>query len=275
VWWVNAALGNVFDGILYPFRTLPPLIGLCAVSLLCAIGMLLAFRATSDQKGIEQVKRRMHACLFEMRLFNDDVVALFRAQAEMLRHNARYLRLSAVPILWVLPPLVLVMAQLQTHYGYRALRPDESALVKVKLAHSPAGQARPQVELRAPADVEVQSPAIWLADIDEVVWRVAIRSEGTYELAIRVQDQTYSKSLSAESGVRRRSPLRTQPDFVDQLLYPAEVPLAQGGPVSSISVNQPTASISIFGWDLPWIVIFFVLTIVFAFALRNPLGVTI
>jgi uncharacterized membrane protein (DUF106 family) len=275
VTWINGALGVTFDAILYPFRTLPALVGLGAVSLLCAIGMLFAFRATSDQKGIEQVKRRMHACLFEMRMFNDDVAALFRAQVEMLRHNVRYLRLSAVPILWVLPPLVLVMAQLQTHYGYRALRADESAVVKVKLAHPPAAEARPQVELRSPAGIEVQTPALWLADLDEVVWRVKIRKQGTHDLSIRVQDQTYRKSLSADTGVRRRSPLRTQSDFLDQLLYPAESPLPRNGPVASITVNQPAASISVFGWDLSWIVIFFVLTVVFAFALRKPLGVTI
>ena len=39
-------------------------------------------------------KRRIHADLLEMRLYNDDVRALLRAQGSLLRHNGAYLWLS-------------------------------------------------------------------------------------------------------------------------------------------------------------------------------------
>ena len=94
---VNALLRTVFDVLMSPFRSLPPIVGLLVVSLVAAVCMLLVFKKTSNQKKLEAVKRQIHACLFEIRLFNDDLPAILRSQMEILRHNLNYLRLSAVP----------------------------------------------------------------------------------------------------------------------------------------------------------------------------------
>ena len=131
---VNGALRPLFDALLLPFRALPPIVGLLVVSLVAAIGMLLVYKRTSNQDRLEAVKRQIHACLFEIRLFKDDVPAILRAQTEILRHNAKYLALSLVPMLWMIVPLTLVIAQLQFHYGYRGLRPGEDFIVKARLS---------------------------------------------------------------------------------------------------------------------------------------------
>jgi hypothetical protein len=102
---------------------MPALLSLSAISLVTAIVLLLVVRRTSDQRRIAAVKRDIRAGLFEIRLFNDDLRAILRAQGEILRHNLTYLRLSAVPLLWVLVPLVLLMGQLQAYYGYDGLHP--------------------------------------------------------------------------------------------------------------------------------------------------------
>ena len=122
---INAVLARAFDALLAPFRQLPPIVGLAIVSLATAIAMLLIFRRTSDQRRLAAVKRQIHAALFEIRLFNDDLRAIFRAQGEILRHNLTYLRLSVVPMLWMIVPLVLGIAQRQVHYGYGGLTPGE------------------------------------------------------------------------------------------------------------------------------------------------------
>ena len=62
-----------------------------------------------------------------------------RSQLRILRHNLTYLRLSAVPLVWILPPLILIMAQMQFHYGYRGLEPEEPTLLKVRLVEDWAG----------------------------------------------------------------------------------------------------------------------------------------
>ena len=65
------------------------------------------------------------------------------------------------------------------------------------------------------------------------------------------------------------------PGFVSQLMYPAERPLPDGAEVTSISVRYRSRTIRIFGWELPWIVVYFGFSMAFALLLRKPLDVTL
>lgn len=285
---VNSALRAIVSGLLFPFRGLPPLVGLTVVSLATGIAMLLVFKATSDQAGISAVKRKIHACLFEIRLFNDDLRAILRAQGELMRHNLAYLRFSLVPLLWMIVPFVLLIAQLQFHYGYQPLAPERAALVEVVLTEGweealPAaavedfdGFTRPAVALEAPDGVRIETPGVWAPEAREMTWRIAGGHPGDYQLAVEVAGERYAKSLRVadEPGVRLLSPIRTDGGFWEQVLYPAEPPLP-AGPVQSIAVAYPGAEVWFLGWTTHWIVVFFILSIVFAFALRNRLGVSI
>jgi len=281
---VNALLRTVFDVLMSPFRSLPPIVGLLVVSLVAAVGMLLVFKATSNQPKLEEVKRQIHACLFEIRLFNADLVAILRAQAEILRHNLSYLRLSAVPLLWMIVPFVLVIAQLQFHYGYRGLQPGQDFLVKVQLkdgwetsaalAPSPVS-TRPAASLEAPRGLRVETPAVWIPSQRELAWRLRAEEWGDYDLSLTLGGRQYSKTVQVSPGVRRRSPVRFAPSLLNELLYPAEDPLPKDAPISAIILGYPEGSVSVFGWGVNWLILFFLLSAAFAFALRGRFGVTL
>ncbi|MGD2113935.1 MAG: hypothetical protein PVG07_02715 [Acidobacteriota bacterium] len=283
---INSILCTVFDALLYPLRGFPPLVGLTVVSLVTAIGMLLVFKATSNQDGLAAVKKKIHACLFEIRLFNDDLRAILRAQMELLRHNLTYMRFSLVPLAWMIVPFVLLVAQLQFHYGYHGLQPGESALVKVALDDSwqdgvPVQQAeggftKPVARLEAPEGVTVESPALWAPAQSELDWRIRGDRPGDYELTLHLGEQTVTKRVHVrgDTTIRRMSPVRPDAGFLDQVLYPAEPPLPDG-PVHRITITYEDADVWFLGWNTHWIIVFFILSIVFAFALRNRFGVTI
>jgi hypothetical protein len=274
----NAGLRALLDLLLVPLGGLPPVVGLAALALLTAVAMLLVFRAFSDQERLAQVKRSLQACLFEIRLFNDDLRAILRAQGEVLRHNLTYLRLSLPPMLWLLPPLVLLLAHLQGYYGYRGLAPGERALVKVFLEPAPGGHgeggaaAKPEARLAAPEGVAVETGPVWIPSRRELAWRVRAERSGRYELRAVVAGETHGKSLVVSDRVVRRSPVRVRAGLVRQLLNPAEDPLPGGGAVASIEVGYPAADA---GWGVHWVVAYFVLTVVFALALRRRFGVVI
>jgi hypothetical protein len=242
--------------------------------LLTSVAMLLIFKRTSNQDGIAVVKRRIHAGLFEIRLFSDDLAAILRAQMEILRHNLTYLRLSAVPMLWTLPPIVLVIAQLQFHYGYQGLEVGKPTLVKVELqtARDDASwedAPRPSLSLQARSGIAVETAGVWIPSLSEMDWRIRPESPGDYTVDVVLDGQSYSKSVTVSDEVVLRSPSRLARGFWNQLLYPAEEALPPGSPIRSISVRYPDASVSVFGWPLHWMIVYFVLAIVFAFALRN------
>jgi hypothetical protein len=138
---LNSFLSGTFDVLLYPFQDLPPIVGLTVMSVITAIAMLLFFKKTSDQQGLAVAKRQMHAGVFEIRLFSDDPRAILSAQLDILRHSFRYMRLTLVPMLWMIIPLLLVIVQLQYRYRYGGLEVGREAIVKVKLR--PTGASAP------------------------------------------------------------------------------------------------------------------------------------
>jgi len=271
---INAALRPLFDWLLYPFRGLSPMVGLVIVSALTGVALLLIFKRTSNQDALETVKRRIHACIFEIRLFNDDLRFMFRAQGAALRASLTYMRLSLIPMLWTLPPLVLVIAQLQFHYGYDGFVPGDSTTLHVVLKESVVLDGKPAIDIESPAGVEVVDPPVWVPSQREMAWRVDVTELGAHELVISVNGASTTKAVAASEIITRRSPFRVT-GFLDQLIYPAEPPLSADSPFERITVVYEDATVNLLGWDTHWLIAFFILSMLFAFLLRKPLGVTI
>jgi len=278
---IDAVLRALVDGLLFPFRTMPPLVGLVVVSVLASMGMLLVYKATSNQRKLAAVKDQITAGLFEIRLFNDDLRALFRSQFEILRNNFTYLGLSLVPMVWLIVPFVLVVAQLHHHYAFGGLEPGKRVLFEVALVDDwstkvPAGEeGRPPLSLEVPDGLTADSPPVWIPSLNEVTWRLTPEREGTYAIGVRVGGESYEKSIEVTDRVVRRAPTRFAADFWKLLLYPAESPLPADGALRAVSVGYPPAVIDVFGVHVDWLVAFLVLSIAFAFGLRNRFGVTI
>lgn len=274
---INAIMRVVIDVTLYPFREFHPLIGLSLMSLVFGVIALLIFKWTSDQDKLEQVKNKIHAGIFEIRLFNDDLRAIFRAMFVILRHNLTYMRLALVPLVIMIPLLLPMLGQLQFHYGYEGLKVGDETLVKVEMNEKwPEGQ-RPNVMLEVPEGLRVKAGPVWAPSISELSWNVAAEEWGDYELEFQIEGETVTKTVQvADNIVARRSPVRPT-SFLDQLQYPAEAPVPSSMPVAKISMAYPHGNAGIEGWEneLTWILIFLVLSIVFALVLRKPLGVTI
>lgn len=275
--WINAGLGGLVGVALSPFRSLPPIVGLTVVSLVAAVGMLLVFRATSNQPAITAVKRRIHAGIFEIRLFNDDLRAMFSAQFEILRHNLTYLRLSLAPLVWMLVPLLLLIAQLQFYYGYDGFAPGQSAVVKVRLKEgaSPASGTTPAIALEAPSGLRVETPLVWIPSEREAAWRIGMDQPGDYELKIALDGRSVTKQIRVSDRIGWRTPERLEAGFLNQVLYPAEAPIENDVPIEAIMVAYPEREISLLGVGTHWMIAFFVLSLVFAFALKSRFGVVI
>ena len=276
--YVNAALRPLFDLLLAPFAGVPPIVSLLLVSLLTSIvDARWSSSAPRTRPPSSDVKRHIHAGLFEIRLFNDDLRAILRAQNEILRTNLTYLKLSLVPMLWILPPLVLVIAQLQFHYGYEGLRPGDTTLLEVDLKPEAVERWRPpRARLDLPEGLRADGAEVWIPAEGQLAWRLAAEADGDYEIGVAVDGaDAITKSVRVTDRTVRLSPVRVDPGFLSQLIYPAEPPLPADGPIQAIHVAYPDRAISVLGFGLHWMIPFFVLSIAFAFALRGWMKVTI
>jgi len=170
-------------------------------------------------------------------------------------------------------PLVLVIVQLQFHYGYDALEPGDTAIVKVKVKDSSA-DLNPTISLDDGPGVRVESPLLWIPSQREANWRIAATEPGEHELRIRVGGEVFDKSLRVSGSVVRRAPVRPA-GFWGQVLHPVEAPLPANGRIESIAVTYPERPVGIFGFGVHWLIVFFVLTMIAALALQRPLKVSI
>jgi uncharacterized membrane protein (DUF106 family) len=268
---LNAFLVRAADLVLTPLAAVPAAVGVGLAALVTALVILGLVRVTSDQIALAAVKRQIQADLFEMRLFNDDLRALLRAQGAVLAHNGRYLRLSLLPLVCTAIPLALGIAQLQAWYGYRGLTVGAPALVTADLA--------PDVTPAAPRldgdGVRVDGDAMHFPTLGQVVWRVVPTAPGAHRLQVQVSGVSYDKSLVAADGLARRSPVRPPATLVDQLLEPSEPPVEAGGPLVAIHVPYPERSVDVMGVEMHWLVLYLAASFVFVLLLRKPLGVVI
>ena len=113
-------------------------------------------------------------------------------------------------------------------------------------------------------------------------WRLQIDQPSDGELTVVVGGEQLAKSFRSGPSAGRRSPLRPDRSFWKQLVYPAEPPLPAAGPVEQIAFTLPPVTVNLLGWTVrewagvpAWMIVYFLLSIVFAFALRKPFGVQI
>lgn len=275
---LNRGLGAFFDLLILPFRGMPAAVGLSVISLMVAVGMLLAFRRTSDQEALDHVKRRIQAGIYEIRLYKDDLRTIFASQYAILKHTGTYARLSIVPMLWIMLPIVVVVIQLQFQYGYESVEPGDSALVIVEMTEEEAERVTEtraaDVALETPEGVHVETQAAWSPALGEVAWRVRAEDPGEHELIVHMDGQRFTKSLRVSGTTVLRSPVRPA-GLLGQIAYPVEPPLPDGSGLASIRVDYADADVSLLGWKMHWIIAFFILTMIFAFALAKPLGIKI
>ena len=276
---MNAAVTWLFDVAFALLALVPTLVSLVLVSLVTAVAMLFVVARTSDQPRMAATKRAMHAGLFEIRLFNDDLVSMLRAVGELLWQNARYLRLSLVPLLWMAIPLVVVIAQLQAFYGYAGLVPGEAVLLRAEMNRdaSVAGSpgARPTPVLEAPPEIRVETGAVQLAGSGQVLWRIVPLSAGDFTVTVRTGDHAATKTVHVDGTIARRSPLRVAHGLLDVLLYPSEPLLDASGPVQAISLRYPEPGFNVLGFHVHGLIVFMVISMAGAFALAKRLGVTL
>ena len=279
---VNGALSGLFDLLLRPFEGLSPMASLLPLSILFTVFALLVFKWTSNQTALDRVKRRIQAGIFEIRLFNDDMGSILRSQIDILGQVGKQLALTLVPLLWMLVPFAIVIPQLQFRYGYSGLDPGESTLLEVRMRSTSDEEAadptrpKPDLRLEAPAGIAVETEGLWIPLEREMVWRIAGRETGRHEL--RLVDGSglaTTKTVVVSDRLVRRSPLKVSgDDWLGQIAYPAERPVPADAAIESIEVAYPEAEVSLLGWRTHWLIAFLVLTIVLAFALRGPMGVT-
>jgi uncharacterized membrane protein (DUF106 family) len=275
MWIFNSAFGKIFDVLFLPFRSMSPWIGMILISFLTGMLMLFVFKWTSNQAGIQKVKNRIKAHLLELRLFKDSLAQSLRSQGNILRCNLKYISYSAKPMLVMIIPLILILIQLNFWFGYESLTTHKPAILKIKLAqdHNPMDT---QVAIQPSSGLVLETPPLRIEESREINWRFQATQPGIQEFQVTVGAATIKKTVSVgQKPLSKISPLKTNRKFLDQVLYPTEPPIKDQVPVQSIEIQYPSKNMNLFGWNIHWIIVYFVLSIIFGFAFKGVFKVQI
>lgn len=252
-------LGDVVYAVLSPF---PIWVGLTVISAATGVVMLIAFRHTSNQKAIGEVKDDIKANLLALKLYKDELRITFLSQARLLWAIVRLQRYVLTPVLVMALPMLLTLAQMGIRYQWRPLRSDEQTLIKMHLAPGAGKSVIASVEPHPGMAVEVGS----VPGGDLCVWRVRGGAPGRHTLKFHVAGETLEKELVVGDGFERVSALRPSARWTDQLFHPVERRLAAGFPVRSIEILYPSVDSWVRGADY-WVVTFFIVSMVAALIL--------
>jgi uncharacterized membrane protein (DUF106 family) len=272
---LNSVLNKVFEVLFLPVRGLSPWVAMILVSLLTSFLMLLIFRHTSNQAGIKKEKNKIKAHLLELRLFKDNMGVQLKAQGRILLANFRYVAHNMKPMLVMIVPVLLILIQLNLWFGSESLKPGDPVLVKVRLVEGKYPSEVPATLAVSP-ELEIETPALRIEDEAEIDWRLRARTPGPGRLTFTVGGETVVKSASV--GATRLAPIaaiKPGRNLIDQVLNPGEAPLPPASVVRSVEVKYPAASMSLFGWHIHWLIVYFILSIAFGYAFKGVFKVEI
>jgi len=262
-------LSAIIGGIVQPLSGHNPMWCLIPLSVLVGMTMLMVFKRVSNQKAIRKVKARLMAYLYEMRLFVDDPLLVWKAQWGLIVANVRYVFLMMTPALVMSVPMLLILGQFECFLGYTPLKPGESAIVTMQMTKSGLGQTP---ELRAPEGIVVETPPVHVDGGRQISWRIRAARPTAGELQFVFPGETMDKSVDAGKGPQYVS-VRRVSSALDLLVYPGESRLA-AGPVDWIQLDYPPATVHILGIDLHWLIWLLILSMGSALLLKRRFGVS-
>jgi hypothetical protein len=266
------ALTSIFTLLLKPFESGHALAGLIFASVLTGGVMLFLFRLTSNQQAMKEVKTKISAYFLELRLYSQDISNVMRSQGRILRSNVSYMKLSLVPAVVMIVPVVIVMAQLNLRYSSAQLSPGETALVKVRVSEG-FDVMRNRLSLECGGGLDKASPGVRIPSLNEVCWKVKLAEPGIHN--IKLAGDTYSLDMPVY-GSDRLVPVYASAEkrsFARMVLDPGSPTIPGDVPIESIQVAYRPMAFNFFGLKMSWLWSFLLISFAFGLCLKFILKV--
>ena len=251
-----------------------PLSIVIILSVVVGLLMILLFGYTSDQKAIGIAKDQLKAHLLAVRLYRDQLQVVMGSYGKILRGTGRYLRLAFKPLLYVIIPITFLIVQLDRSLGLTAIQTNTPFLLTAQV-NKPDELDRISIDL--PPEITASAPPVHVAAENEVVWRLVASKEGAYEVNIGVGGEKVVKTVRVSSQLARVSPERLRAHFWERVFSSGEPALPENGAVESIAVDYPERNIplGVAGYEMNWIWLFFILSMIAGFIFKELLGIQV
>ena len=271
--WVNV-LTNAFGRFfLAPIAVLPGWLSNTIISAVTGLLLLVIFKYTSNQRAIGKIKDDIKAHMLAMKLFKDSISVTLHAEVRVFKGAFLLLFHAIPPMLVMILPISLLLAQMSLWYQSRPLLIGEAAVMTVKLNDNIEGRW-PTVNIEPTPVVEVTIGPVKVFSKREICWEIKALENGKHRITLDVNRRQIEKELAIGNGFMRVSSTRPACNWANILMHPAEEPFAPDSIVQSITIDYPDRLSKTSGADW-WLVYFFVASMVFALILRPIMKVRI
>ena len=269
--WINVGANAVGGVLLAPAAVLPGWLSNTIFAAVTGVVLLVLFKYTSNQRAIGKIRDDMKAHMLALKLFKDSLPVTLKAQGRVFRGAAMLAFHAIRPMLVMIVPVSLLLAQMGLWYQQRPLKVGEYAVITMALPGS-ADEPLPPVSVKSRPDAAVTVGPVRILSKREVCWEIRAARPGCEPIVFDVAGSEVTKELAVGEGFVPVSVLRPGDDWVDRLLNPREKPFGQDSPVRSIAIAYPQRSSWTSGTDW-WVGYFFVASLVFAMIAKPVFGV--
>jgi hypothetical protein len=264
----------LFDLFFARFEARSPWLSLTVLSVLTSAIMLVVFKMASNQAAIKDAKERIKGRFLEIRLFQHDPIVVFSSLGRILLDNFRHLRYSTAPLFFMLIPVIVILTQADMRYGVRPLHPGEHVVFKVKLKEEKKTLLN-EVKLILPDGVNLSVDAVRMPGENEVDWDLNVAAADRYEIKVSVGKYNSSHELVVSSNVARITKARAAGNILSQFLNPGLPPLPEDSPFEKIELSYPPRELKFYGRTIPWMLAYFIISVVFGFGVKDLFGVEV
>jgi len=271
--WINAPVNAIGKLLSVPICGLPGWLSNTIISAVTGLVLLILFKYTSNQRAIGRVRDNIKADMLALKLFKDSLTVTLKSQGRVFKGAFLLLFHAIRPMLVMIVPVSLLLAQMGLWYQSRPLQPGEETVVTLRL-NSDIERPWPRVNIGPTTAVDVTLGPVRVFSNKEICWKIRAVEGGYHRLIFQVGEQQIDKELAVGDSFMRISAERPGWQWSDILLYPVEKPFAPDSVVQSISIDYPERLSRTSGTDW-WLVYFFIASMVFALLFKPFLKVRI
>ena len=123
---LNTAMNAIGENMLAPLMTMSGWLSNAIVSVIAGILLMLLFKYTSNQSAIGRVRDSIKAHMLVLKLFKDSIAVTLQAQGTIFKGAFLLIFYALRPMLVMILPVSLLLAQLSLFYQAAAGRRSHS-----------------------------------------------------------------------------------------------------------------------------------------------------
>ncbi len=256
---LNSIFVNIFNFILIPVSNFSDEVKILYISILSGIIFLLIYGKVSNQKGIKETKRKIMAKVIEVALFRHSIKVCLNAQGALFKQGFKYLSFALIPLLILMVPCILIMAQINFHFQNRGLLEKEDAIIELSLDDP---DDLTEYELKASSGT--LSPALRVDDELKIIWKYKNNNGTNLKDNVNLELTLDDLSLNIPLSINGKKPslLTYSRDFFEGLLFLSKFKVSKDfKEIKSISIKYPNANQTYLGVTINWLWVFLIVSI--------------